>query len=78
MAQQHGRGGLLIRGSDGSLWLVTPGAKAPEKLKEDLAERINSALGREPQPQISGLSPAVQKILSEAGIVGPDGIIIWW
>jgi hypothetical protein len=77
MAQE--RGGLLIRGSDGSLWLMRPGAKAPEKLKEEVAEHINHALGREPQPQISGLSPAVQTILKdEAGVGEPDGIIIWW
>jgi len=83
MAQQRGgqgRAGLLIRASDGSLWLMRDGAAAPEKLKEDVAEKINHLLSRrESQRQISGSSPDVQKILREdLGIGEPDGIIIWW
>jgi hypothetical protein len=76
----QGRAGLLIRASDGSLWLMRDGAAAPEKVKEDVAKKINHLLTRaESHRQISGSSPDVQKILREdLDIVEPDGIIIWW
>jgi hypothetical protein len=74
-----GHTGLLMRGSDGSLWFMSSDAKAPVKLKAEVTESINRSLKREPRREISGLSPEVQKILKDqAGIPEPDGIIIVW
>lgn len=82
MAQQsggQGQGGLLIRGSDGSLWFMRDDAAAPVRLKDELAEKINSLLERQPPRELSGLSPDIQKLLSEEfGIPFPWGIIVWW
>ena len=82
MAQQRGeqgRGGLLIRGSDGRLFFMRDDAEAPIRLEEDLAERVNALLERQPPREISGLSPDLQKLLSdEFDIPWPSGIVVWW
>jgi hypothetical protein len=80
MSQQRGeQGGLLIRASDGSLWFMRDNAVAPVKLKEELTEKINSVLEKQPPREFSGIHPDIQKLLSdEFGIVFPWGIIVWW
>jgi hypothetical protein len=79
MTEKTGHTGLLMRGSDGSLWFMSYDAKKPVKLKPEVTESINRSLKREPRREIGGLSPAVQKILKDqAGILEPDGIISVW
>jgi hypothetical protein len=75
---EQGQGGLLIRGSDGSLWFMRNDAAAPVKLEEDLAKSITSLLGKQPPQELSGLNPDAQKLLGEAFDI-PDfwGIIVW-
>ena len=81
MAQQRGeqgQGGLLIRGADGSLWLMRDDAAAPVKLEEDLAEKISGLLEQQPGREFSGLSPEAQEILSEEFDIPISwGIIVW-
>jgi hypothetical protein len=76
---KKGRGGLLIRGADGSLWFMSDDANEPVKVKDDLAKRIDGLLERQAPRQISGVSPDIQKLLGEQFNL-PDfwGIIIWW
>jgi hypothetical protein len=76
---EQGRGGLLIRGAGGGLWFIRDDATKPVKVRPAVAKKINSFLERHPQRQISGLSPDIQKLLSEQFEL-PDwwGIIVWW
>jgi hypothetical protein len=79
MARQKGdqsQGGLLISGSDGSLWFFGDDAEAPVRLPDDLKNSINPLLEREQYREFSGLPPEVQRILKERfGIPAPSGVV---
>jgi hypothetical protein len=79
MAQERGQGqhdGFLIEGADGSLWFMRDDANAPVQLRGEVLRRISELLEREPQRELSGLSPEVVKILAaEFGPIVPWGAL---
>jgi hypothetical protein len=81
MAEHRGEevhDGLLIRGSDGSLWFMRDDAKEPERLGGDLADSIRDLLDEEQHGEFTGLPPRVQELLSDRlHLKVTSGIVFW-